>query len=119
MLCERTPGCVVARYTPGACTPLGFGFPVAGWGVGPWMQSVWPPSTPLPVRAADGRRPFDVYRGASSGQPATRISQETFLTMMDVNVNSVFFLTQAVASVPCRLRMRYSAVTATIPRLDR
>ena len=33
------------------------------------------------------------------GQPATRISQETFLTMMDVNVNSVFFLTQAVASV--------------------
>ncbi|NDW03012.1 divergent polysaccharide deacetylase family protein [Jiella pacifica] len=29
---------------------------------------------PLPVRAADGRRPFDVYRGASSGKPATRIA---------------------------------------------
>jgi beta-mannosidase len=51
-LCEKTSGCVVARYTPGACTPLGFGFPVAAWGVGPWMQSVWPPSTPVPVRAA-------------------------------------------------------------------
>ena len=32
------------------------------------------PYGPLPVRAADGRRPFDVYRGASSGQPATRIA---------------------------------------------
>ena len=52
LLCERTPGCTVARYTPGACTPLGFGFPVAAWGVGQWMQSVWPPSTPLPVLAA-------------------------------------------------------------------
>lgn len=29
---------------------------------------------PLPVRAADGRRPFDVYRGASSGKPSTRIA---------------------------------------------
>ncbi|MCE7027912.1 divergent polysaccharide deacetylase family protein [Jiella avicenniae] len=29
---------------------------------------------PLPVRAADGRRPFDVYRGAWSGKPATRIA---------------------------------------------
>ncbi|MBO0903439.1 divergent polysaccharide deacetylase family protein [Jiella sonneratiae] len=28
----------------------------------------------LPVRAADGRRPFDVYRGAWSGKPATRIA---------------------------------------------
>ncbi|WP_245198951.1 divergent polysaccharide deacetylase family protein [Jiella mangrovi] len=32
------------------------------------------PYGPLPVRAADGRRPFDVYRGASSGQPSTRIA---------------------------------------------
>lgn len=51
-LCGNTPGCIVARYTPGACTPLGFGFPVAGWGVGPWMQSIWPPKAPIPVRAA-------------------------------------------------------------------
>ena len=29
---------------------------------------------PLPIRAADGRRPFDVYRGTSSGAPATRIA---------------------------------------------
>nr|WP_304363703.1 divergent polysaccharide deacetylase family protein [Jiella sp. LLJ827] len=29
---------------------------------------------PLPVRAADGRRPFDVYAGAWSGRPATRVA---------------------------------------------
>eukprot|EP01047_Picozoa_sp_COSAG01_P060085 COSAG01_NODE_7311_length_3257_cov_2.390754_5_plen_306_part_00 len=33
------------------------------------------------------------------GQPATSITQSTFLQMMDVNVNAVFFLTQAVATV--------------------
>ncbi|MEX6508802.1 divergent polysaccharide deacetylase family protein [Jiella sp. M17.18] len=29
---------------------------------------------PLPVRGADGRRPFDVYAGAWSGKPGTRIA---------------------------------------------
>ncbi|MBO0663255.1 divergent polysaccharide deacetylase family protein [Jiella sp. MQZ9-1] len=32
------------------------------------------PYGPLPIRAADGRRPFDVYRGSWSGKPATRIA---------------------------------------------
>jgi hypothetical protein len=33
------------------------------------------------------------------GQPATRVTAETFLQMMDVNVNALFFLTQLVARI--------------------
>ena len=49
-LCGTTPGCTVARFRGKLCAFVGFGHPVSGWGMAS-MDTVWPPATPLPVRA--------------------------------------------------------------------
>ena len=50
-LCGAVPGCTVARFRGKGCAFVGFGHPVSGWGMAS-MDTVWPPATPLPVRAA-------------------------------------------------------------------
>ncbi|WP_268880390.1 divergent polysaccharide deacetylase family protein [Jiella pelagia] len=66
---------------------------------------------PLPARAADGRRPFDVYRGASSGKPATRIA----IVVGGIGISQTSSM-EAVENLPAGVTLGFSPAGNSLDR---
>ncbi len=66
---------------------------------------------PLPVRGADGRRPFDVYRGAWSGKQATRIA----IVVGGLGISQTGSM-EAVESLPAGVTLGFSPAGNSLDR---
>ena len=86
-LCGATPGCTVARFRgehQDNCAFVGFGHPVSGWGM-PSMDTVWPPATALPVRAAPAECIVETHGPYIGGRgwPAVNSGNSSVVTPFD------------------------------------
>ena len=68
-------------------------------------------SGPLPIRSADGRRPFDVYSGAWSGKPTTRIA----IVVGGVGISQTGSM-QAVERLPAGVTLGFSPAGNSLDR---
>ena len=103
-MCGAIPGCTVARFRGKTCAFVGFGHPVSGWGMAS-MDTVWPPATALPVRAAPAECLIETHGPYTGGRgwPAVNSGNSSVVTPFDAAIPPHFPTAQPAPTLGLRL----------------